>query len=123
MSKRTYEQFKQNLGEANCHKRGKREFVRGDIVDVRRGNLKGEELVVHEDNPHEDHVIVKVGNKRVQIPRSDLNCTGRRKRIPGPSPHTPRLKAENAAKRKTNKKRAATRARNKESRDTNNEQS
>lgn len=127
MSKRTYEQFKQNLGEANSHKRGKREFVRGDVVSPRRGNFKGGEYVVHSDNAHEDHVTLNVDGKRVQHPRSNLSSTGRRKRIPGPSPHTPALKAENKARRRTNAKRAATRAatraRNKKSRDTNDEQS
>ena len=89
--------FNQLLIEANEHRRGKREFQRGDIVSPRRGNFKGGEYVVHSDNSHENHVTIKVDGKRVQHPRSNLQTTGRRRRIPGPQPHSHQMKVEAAA--------------------------
>ena len=103
--------FNQLLIEANEHRRGKREFKRGDIVSPRRGNFKGGEYVVHSDNSHENYVTLNVGGKRVQHPRSNLQTTGRRRRIPGPQPHSHQMKIEAAAARAAKLARAAAKKR------------
>ena len=67
---------------------------RGDYVVGRRGNFEGEELVVHTDNPNEQHMTVRVpregGKDRlVRVARSNFNKVSngyKKRRFPGPKP-------------------------------------
>jgi hypothetical protein len=67
---------------------------RGDYVVGRRGNFEGEELVVHTDNPNEQHMTVRVpregGKDRlVRVARTNFNKVSngyKKRRFPGPKP-------------------------------------
>ena len=67
---------------------------RGDYVKGRRGNYKDQEYVVHNDNPDEPHMTVRVpregGKDRlVRVPRSNFNKVSngfKKRRFPGPKP-------------------------------------